>query len=126
MNDSTLETEKSDEATTDPKQSTPEAIYKKRIAPWKGLVIPLIVGGLAVGMWLLLSRRSRGEARLQPVAESETGTSFATLSPEQQAAIAVEVAQRRTLQGDVAAPGARMPRAGGHFDSPRLAHCRGA
>ena len=105
MNEATLEIEKSDE--TGLKQSTPEAIpvHKKRIAPWKWLAITFIVAGLVVGMWLLLGRRSRAEVRRQPVSESETSASFATLSPEQRAAIAVEVAQTHTLQGDVAAPG---------------------
>jgi cobalt-zinc-cadmium efflux system membrane fusion protein len=106
MNEATLEIEKSDETTADPRPP-PDAIpaYKKRIAPWKWLAIALVVAGLAVGMWLLLGRRSRAEARQQPVSESETSSSFATLSPEQQAAIAVEVTQTRTLQGDVNAPG---------------------
>src|SRR5260370_42081815 len=107
MNEATLEIEKSDEGATGVEKSPPEAIpvHKKQIAPWKWLAIAVIAIGLVVGMWFLLSRRSRAAARQQPVSQSETSSSFTTLSPEQRAAIAVEVAQTHTLQGDVTAPG---------------------
>jgi cobalt-zinc-cadmium efflux system membrane fusion protein len=107
MNEATLEIEMSDEGATGVKKSPPEAIpvHKKQIAPWKWLAIAVVATGLVVGMWFLLSRRSRVAARQQPDSQSETGSSFATLSPEQRAAIAVEVAQTHTLQGDMTAPG---------------------
>src|SRR5260370_38195916 len=106
MNEATLEIEKSDEPTAD-LRPPPEAIpgNKHHIAPGKWVASALVVAGLDVSMWFLLSRRSRAEARQQPLSESETSSSFATLSPEQQAAIAIEVTQTRTLQGDVNAPG---------------------
>jgi cobalt-zinc-cadmium efflux system membrane fusion protein len=107
MNEATLEIEKSDEAIRDVKQSPPEAIpvRKKRIAPWIWLAIALVTAGLAIGMWFSVSRRSRAVTRQPPVSESETSSSFATLLPEQRAAISVEVAQTRTLHSDVTAPG---------------------
>ena len=106
MNEATLEIEKSDEGATGVKKSPPEAIpvHKKQIAPWKWLAIAVVATGLVAGMWFLLSRRSRTAARQQPDSQSETSSSFATLSPEQRAAIAVEVAQTHTLQGDMTAP----------------------
>ena len=107
MNEATLEIEKSDEGATGDKKSPPEAIpvHKKQIAPWKWLAIAVVATGLVAGMWFLLSRRSRTAARQQPDSQSETSSSFATLSPEQRAAIAVEVAQTHTLQGDITAQG---------------------
>ncbi len=74
MNEATLEIEKSDEGATGVEKSPPEAIpvHKKQIAPWKWLAIAVIAIGLVVGMWFLLSRRSRAAARQQPVSQSET------------------------------------------------------
>jgi len=107
MSEGTLEIEESNEATTEVKKAAVEAspVQSRRIARWTWLAIALVVAGLAVGLWLLLGRRSRAAARQQPITDSETSSSFATLSPEQRAAIAVEVAQTHTLQGDVTAPG---------------------
>ena len=106
MNHSTLEIEQTDEATTDVKPP-PEAIpaLKKRAGQSKWLALALVVAGLAGGIWFLLSRHSGAADRQRPTAESDTAKSFTTLSPEQRAAIAVEVAQTRPLQGDVTAPG---------------------
>jgi cobalt-zinc-cadmium efflux system membrane fusion protein len=56
-------------------------------------------------VWVLVNHRSKAVARQQPTSDSETRPSFVTLSPEQRAAVAIEVAQRRTLQRDVTAPG---------------------
>src|SRR6266436_4578844 len=107
MSEGTLEIEESNEVTTSskPPQVIAIPVRRKRIAPLTGLVIAVVAAGLAVGTWFLLSRRSRAITRQQPVSESETNSSFATLSPEQRAAIAVEVAQTHTLQANVTAPG---------------------
>jgi membrane fusion protein, heavy metal efflux system len=106
MDEATLEIEKNDEGTTDVKHSPPTVIPvdSKRITPWKWFVIGSVIVVLFVSTWFLLSSRSRALTRVQP-ADSETNSSLATLSPEQRAAIAIEVAQTRTLQGDVVAPG---------------------
>jgi membrane fusion protein, heavy metal efflux system len=107
MREGLLEIEESNEATTDFGQEAIEAspVQTRRIAPWTWLVIAVVVAGLAVGLWLLLSRRSPEVTRQQPASGPETSSAFATLSPEQRAAIAVEVTQMHTLQGDVNAPG---------------------
>jgi membrane fusion protein, heavy metal efflux system len=106
MSEATLEIEGGHEATTDVK-TPPEGVslHKKRIAPWKWLVGALVAACLAIGMWFLFNRRSSVVARQEPVSNSEVGSSLVTLSPQQQAAVAVEVAQRQTLQSDVIAPG---------------------
>jgi len=106
MDEATLEIEKHNEPTTDGKHSPPPAIPvdRKRITSGKWFAIAVVVVVLFISTWFLLSHRSRAVTHDQP-ADSETKSSFATLSPEQRAAIAVEVAQTRTLQGDVAAPG---------------------
>ena len=107
MSEATLEVEKNDETRADVKQSPVEAIpvQKKRIGRRAWFVIALVTITIAALMWFLASRRSRAVTREQPISDSETSQSLATLSPEQRAAIAVEVAQRRTLQSDVTAPG---------------------
>jgi len=106
MDEATLEIEKNDEASTRVKTPSEAApVHKKRIKPWKWFAIAVVLVVLIVGTWFLLTRRLRAAARQQPVSGSETSSSFATLSPEQRAAIAVEVAQTRTLHGDITAPG---------------------
>src|SRR5258708_27252438 len=106
MSEDTLEIEESNEAKTEVKRAAVAGlVQRRRIAPWRWLLIAAVAAGLAVGIWLLIGRRSRAVAHQQPVSESETSSSFATLSPEQRAAIAVEVAQTHTLQGDVTTPG---------------------
>src|SRR6266851_1516781 len=105
MSEGTLEV--SNEPPTGVKPSPVNAVpvHKKRIGPRAWLAIALVAIAIAAGTWFLLNRRSRTAARQQSVSDSETSSSFATLSPEQRAAIAVEVAQTRTLEGDVTAPG---------------------
>src|ERR1700686_4239888 len=105
MSEGTLEI--SNEPPTEGEQSAVKAIpvHKKRVGPQAWLAIALVAAAIAVGTWFLLNRRSRAVARQQPVSNSEMSSSFVTLSPEQQAAVAVEVAQRQTLQSDVTAPG---------------------
>jgi cobalt-zinc-cadmium efflux system membrane fusion protein len=107
MTEAPLEVEKSDEETTAGKQPSVEAIpfYKKRIGPLTWIAIAVIAAVLTVGVWVLVNHRSKAVARQQPTSDSETRPSFVTLSPEQRAAVAIEVAQRRTLQRDVTAPG---------------------
>jgi len=107
MSEDTLEIEQSNEATAEVKRAAVGAglVQRRRIAPWTWLVIAVAAVGLIVSIWFLPGRRSRALTRQQPVSESETNSSFANLSPEQRAAIAVEVAQTHTLQSDVTAPG---------------------
>jgi membrane fusion protein, heavy metal efflux system len=106
MSEDTLEIEEGNDAKTEVKNAAVAGlVQRKRIAPWTWLVIAVVAAGLAVGIWFLLGRRSRAVTHQQPVSESETSSSFATLSPEQRGAIAVEVAQTHTLQGDVTTPG---------------------
>src|SRR5258708_3925784 len=99
----TLEIEESKEATTAANEVSKAAIetspvQTRRIAPWKWLAIALVVAGLAVGMWFLIGRNSKAVASQQPVSDSEANSTLTTLTPEQRAAIAVEVAQTHTLQ----------------------------
>src|SRR5258708_39886671 len=93
----TLEMEESDDATSEAKKAVEAGkVRSRRTAPWMWLVMAVVAVGLAVGIWFLLTRRSRAAARQQLVPESETSSSLTTLSPEQRAAIAVEVAQTAT------------------------------
>src|SRR5258708_14563543 len=107
MTEASLEIEDSDESTTEAKQSRAEAIpfQKKRLWPRAWIAIAVAAAVLTVVVWFLLNRRARAIPHQQPVADSETSSSVVALSPEQQASVVVEVAQRRMLQGDVTAPG---------------------
>jgi len=107
MSEATLEVEESDEETTEGNQPPVEPIplHGKRIGPRTWLAIVVTAAVLTVGLWVLANRRSRAAARQQPTLDSETSPSFVTLSPEQRAAVSIEVAQRHTLQSDVTAPG---------------------
>src|SRR6266566_5396901 len=107
MSEATLEVEESDEETTEGNQPPVEPIplHRKRIGPRTWLAIVVTAAVLTVGLWVLANRRSRAAARQQPTLDSETSPSFVTLSPEQRAALSIEVAQRHTLQSDVTAPG---------------------
>jgi cobalt-zinc-cadmium efflux system membrane fusion protein len=105
----TLEIEESKEATPAEDKVNEAAIgtpaQPKRIASGIWFAVALVLAGIAVGIWFLVNHNSKAIASQQPVSDSETNSTLTTLSPEQRAAIAVEVAQTRTLQGDVTAPG---------------------
>src|ERR1700682_613294 len=107
MTEATLEKEDNDKSTREVKQPRVETIplRKKRISPRAWIAVAIAAAVLTVVVGLLLNRRSRAIAHQQPVSDSETGSSVIALSPEQQASVAVEVVQSRTLQSDVTAPG---------------------
>jgi cobalt-zinc-cadmium efflux system membrane fusion protein len=106
MSEATLEIETKETESEAEKPAVAQSEFKRKpIGAWVWLVMAVIAMAIAVGVWFLLDRRSRTAARQQPVADSQTSSSFATLSPEQRAAITVEIAQKRMLEGDVTAPG---------------------
>lgn len=107
MSEATLEIEGGDEPPIEVERPAVKAIpaSKKRIWPPVSLAIALIAVAIAFGTWLLINRRAKAVAHQQSISDSGTNSSFVNLSAEQQAAVAIEVAQRRTLQNDVIAPG---------------------
>jgi cobalt-zinc-cadmium efflux system membrane fusion protein len=105
MSETTLEIEEPDDATAERSGESAFQVQQKRIPPRAWLAIGVIAVAIAALTWFLLNRRSRAITHGQPVSESEARSSSATLSAEQRAAIAVEVAHTHTLRGDVTAPG---------------------
>jgi len=110
MRENILEMEENTEATTEINEPNKAAVetgpaLTRRIAPGAWVAIALVVAGLAVGTWFLVGRNSKAVASQQPVSDSESNSTLTTLTPEQRAAIAIEVAQTHTLQGEVTAPG---------------------
>jgi len=76
---------------------------RRRTSPYVWFAVGAVVIAAALTTWFLLGRRSRTISREQ--VSSEEHPSATTLGPEQRAAITVEVAQTRSLQNDVTAPG---------------------
>lgn len=66
-----------------------------------GVILIAIIAGV-----FLFKRQHRAPTITPVTANSEASTTTATLSPEQQASVSVEVAQLRTISTDVVAPGA--------------------
>jgi cobalt-zinc-cadmium efflux system membrane fusion protein len=67
-------------------------------------IIVLSFAGLIAATAYVLSRRARVTAKVETAIPTDT-LSVVTLSPDQRAAIAIEVAQLRTLRADVTVPG---------------------
>src|SRR5215813_8754050 len=76
---------------------------KKAAYMWLALVAVAALVAIAVAVYLL-NRRATSSTRTETPSVTET-TSAITLSPEQRAAIAVEVVQKRSVQTDVTVPG---------------------
>jgi cobalt-zinc-cadmium efflux system membrane fusion protein len=77
---------------------------KKNRGLWY-VLIGVVALGLVIAAAVFLNRRANVAPAEKATPDAETPSSVTTLSPEQRAAIAVEVVQQRTLQGDVVAPG---------------------
>lgn len=76
---------------------------RKRTYIWFALVGAVALIAIAVALYLLI-RRATPSTKAEAPTSSET-TSSITLSPEQRAAITVEVVQKHSLQTDVTVPG---------------------
>ena len=84
-------------------RQSPVSQRSRRVLLW--LVLVLMVGLVAVGIALdLLRRRPTSATKTEAPTAVET-SSVITLSPEQRAAVAIEVVQKRSVETDVTVPG---------------------